>query len=130
MRVGAGDIDGNGRDDILVGNGWGSGGGQPTLWVYDFGSTITCTLFHIFESYNIDIYVAAGDVTGDAKKEIIIGYGSECYTYTFLGKTYLPDPRVRVFDNNLTELTTFQVNDSNFTGGSTIAVGPFAGSPR
>jgi hypothetical protein len=121
MRVACGDVDGQGNDEIIVGNGCGGGGGRPTVWVLQYGTPIWCSASAVLEGFDIDVFVAAGNVMGDVKDEIVVGYGSE---------SERPHPLVRILNGQLGIMGSFYSNDTGFQGGSTTAVGKFHGAPR
>jgi hypothetical protein len=133
MRVGCGNIDGAGGDEIFVVNGAGNGGGNPTLWVYRYPSTAAIHFKVLDCNVRSDLFVAGGDVTGDSREEVIIGFGSERFEYTFWGKIYLPYPAVHIYEETPSGLSfkkAFLTNEADFEGGVTLAVGRFAGAPR
>ncbi|WP_168218774.1 FG-GAP-like repeat-containing protein [Limnoglobus roseus] len=81
-RVAAADINGDGRADIVVGAGFGGG---PRVAIFD-GSTVTTSPkklvndFFAFSGPDLaglrnGIYIAAGDLNGDGKAEVIFGGG-------------------------------------------------------
>jgi hypothetical protein len=114
-RVVDADFNGDGIPDIAVGTGPGS---ATQVRVFD-GAT-KAELFSIapFEaSFTGGVFVAAGDLTGDGKADLII----------------TPDegggPRVRVFSGGtFTPLADFYgIDDPNFRGGARAAVGDING---
>lgn len=110
-RVAVADVTGNGIADIVIG----SGPGQTSLVRVLDGATFT-EIFRIvpFEGeFTGGVWVAAGDITGDGKAEIVI----------------TPDegggPRVRIFRGGDFALIAdfFGIDDPNFRGGARAAVG-------
>ncbi|MBT6254127.1 hypothetical protein HOI83_02755 [Candidatus Uhrbacteria bacterium] len=85
-----GDIDGDGRDEIIAGAGVG-GGPQVQTFNKD-GRLLNPGFFAYDKQFRGGVNVAAGDVTGDGKVDIITGPG--------LGGP----PTVRVFDGNGTSI--------------------------
>lgn len=82
-RVAASDIDGDGRDDIVVAAGFGGGprvaifngstvsGGNPTRLVSDFFAFDGADVSNLRNG----VYVAAGDLTGDGRADLVFGAG-------------------------------------------------------
>jgi hypothetical protein len=74
ISVGAGDVTGDGVQDIVVGAG--SGGG-PRVVVFDGVSGNAIASFYAFDpEFTGGVNVAAGDTTGDGHADIIVGAGS------------------------------------------------------
>jgi hypothetical protein len=109
VSVAAGDVNGDGHADVIVG----SGPGQPAqVQVFD-GATgaLLETLTPFGTSFTGGVAVAAGDVDGDGKADVIVGSGS--------GITAV----VRVFrDATRTRLWSFDAFAPTFTGGVAVAV--------
>jgi len=115
VRVASGDFNGDGIPDIVIGTGTGV---ATRVRVID--PTTQKELFSVqpFEAAFIGgVYVAAGDVSGDGKVDLII----------------TPDegggPRVRVFNGQGFGLVDdfFGIDDTNFRGGARAAVGDVNG---
>jgi hypothetical protein len=115
VRTAAADFNADGVADLVVG----TGPGQITLVRVLDGKTQT-EVFSItpFEaSFTAGVYVAAGDVNGDGRAELVV----------------TPDegggPRVRVFDGNefVPLADFFGIDDPNFRGGARPAVGDVNG---
>lgn len=122
VRVAAGDLDGDGDDEVIVGAGIGS-----SVKVFEglTGVEIAGKQFQAFDrSYKGGVTVAAGDVNGDGLDEIIVGGAKG---------TNL----VRIFDHNLTKLSEFRttarhgvrlaVSDVNGDGFADIIAGKSTG---
>jgi hypothetical protein len=115
LRVAEADLTGDGIADLIVGVGPGR---TTAVRVYD-GSTSTIILdIQPFEfSFTGGVYVAAGDITGDGKAELVV----------------TPDegggPRVRVYSGGIfTSMADFYgIDDPNFRGGARAAVGDLDG---
>jgi Domain of unknown function (DUF4394)/Bacterial Ig domain/FG-GAP-like repeat/FG-GAP repeat len=112
VNVAAGDVNGDGFADIIVGAG---AGGGPQVAVYD-GKT--GSLLQSFMAYDTGFHggvsVAAGDYDGDGKADIVTGAGPG------------GGPQVAVYAGmSGTILTSFYAFDSAFTGGVNVAAGQF-----
>lgn len=110
ISVAAGDINGDGRDEIIVGAG---AGGSPVVRVVDGTSNTILQSFLAYDaSFLGGVNVAAGDVNGDGVDDIITGAGPGV------------SPHVKVFSSvDLTLLNSFLAYDVNFGGGVFVAAG-------
>jgi hypothetical protein len=106
--VAAGDVNGDGFADIVTGTG--SGGG-PDVRVYSGADGSLLRAFFAYSpSFTGGVRVAAADVNGDGKAEIITAPGS--------GST----PNVEIFDGNTNALLgLFNAYSPSFTGGVFVA---------
>jgi hypothetical protein len=102
--VAAGDVNGDGRADILTGAGTGAG---PHVKVFSGATFSEINSFFAYDvSFTGGVRVAAGDVNGDGRTELITAPGS--------GR----GPEVKVFDGqNNAELKSFFAYAPSFTGG-------------
>jgi len=112
--VAAGDVNGDGRADIITAAG---PGGGPHVKVFD---GMNLNLLQSFFAYDANftggVYVAAGDVNGDGFADIITGAGPG------------GGPHVKVFDGTSnTILLSFFAFDQTFTGGVRVAAGDVNG---
>jgi FG-GAP repeat len=109
VNVGAGDFFGTGKDEIVTGAG---PGGGPHVRVFDQSGTVLKEFFAYDAAFHGGVYVAAGDITGDGKADIVTGAGAG------------GGPHVRVFDGTtLVCVRSFFAFDPAFTGGVRVAVG-------
>ena len=113
----AGDMNGDGRADIVTGAGLGGG---PQVKVFDgVNGSLLRSFFAYTPSFTGGVRVAAGDVSGDGRADIITGAGSGA------------GPQVKVFDGvNGTLLRSFFAYDAPFTGGVFVAAGDVSGDGR
>jgi hypothetical protein len=108
VTVAAGDVNGDGKADIVTGAGQGGG---PHVKVF---SGATGSLIRQFMAYDSTlrggVFVAAADLNADARADIVTGVGP--------GTT----PQVKIF-NGVTgsQLTSFFAYDVAFTGGVRVA---------
>jgi hypothetical protein len=118
VSVARADIDQDGFDDIITGAG---PGGGPHVRVFDDTGADTGFGFMAYNpAFSGGVEVAAADVTGDGKAEII----------TAPGPGGGPHVRIWKVNNNgtVTELAGFMAYDPNFTGGVHIAAGDIDGN--
>lgn len=71
-HVATGDVDGDGRDEIITGAGFGGG---PHVKVFDQFGNLKTEFFAYGLNFRGGVNVAAGDVDGDGKDEVITGAG-------------------------------------------------------
>ena len=105
VRVGAGDVNGDGRADALVAGG---PGGAARVAAFDGGNGMHLYDFFPFEAgYTGGVDVAAGDVTGDGFADLIVGQTSGASA-------------VRIFDGEDTSTVWNFDAFPEFTGGVRI----------
>ena len=118
LHVGAGDVNGDGLADIIVGSG---PFGPPLVQVFDGAGGALLGQFLAYDSnFQGGVYVAGGDVNGDGFADIVTGPG--------LGG----GPHVRVFDSLTGDqiagpLGGFFAYNPAFAGGVRVAAGDFDG---
>ncbi|WP_202920290.1 Ig-like domain-containing protein [Urbifossiella limnaea] len=110
VRVAVADVTGDGVPDVIAGT---APGVPAAVRVLDGVTGATLFSRDVFEGFTGGVYVAAGDMNGDGKSEIVV----------------TPDQgggaRVLVFDGATgTQLASFfGIQDPNFRGGARVAVG-------
>lgn len=92
INVASGDVNGDGRSDIIVAVG---GNGPSHIKVFDISTPAPIQSFIAFAGYNGGVSVASADVNGDRKDDIIVGT---------LGGT---PPQVKVFSQGAVIRTFF-----------------------
>ncbi len=109
VNVGAGDIAGGTAAEIVTGAG---AGGGPHVRVFNSSSGLVKEFFAYTPAFTGGVYVAAGDVNGDGKADIVTGAGAG------------GGPHVKVFDGtSLAMIRSFYAFESIFSGGVRVAVG-------
>lgn len=115
VRVATGDLDGDGKAEVLAGTG---PSGPPVVRVFDATGQRKASFFAFDPSYTGGIYVAAGDLDGDGRGEIVVGAGST--------------GEVRVFDASGVRRTSFTAYApaSDYSGGVRVAAGDVDGDGK
>ena len=114
VSVTLGDVNGDGTVDIIAGAG---PGGGPHVRVFSGTDLSELASFYGLEpSFTGGVRVAAGDVNGDGRSDIIVAAGPG------------GGPQVRVLSGlDLSELANFYAYPDAFTGGVTVAAGDVDG---
>jgi len=113
--VAAGDIDGDGDEEIVSGAGYGGG---PQIRIFNNAGKVEGQFFAYDKNFRGGVHVAVGDVDGDGIDEIIAGAGRT------------GGPHVRIFNNQGDLLRQFFAYDKNFRGGVHVAVGDVDGDGK
>jgi autotransporter-associated beta strand protein/predicted outer membrane repeat protein len=117
VRTASADLTGDGVPDLIVGTGIGT---LAQVQVIDGKTNTVAFSINPFPDFTQGVFVAAGDLDGDGKADLIIS----------------PDegggPRVRIFaGGSFTQLADFfGIDDPNFRGGARVAAGDFDGDGK
>ncbi|AWM36357.1 Extracellular serine protease precursor [Gemmata obscuriglobus] len=113
VRVSVADVDGDGFDDIVTGNGAGAVGHVKVFSGKD-GSVLQS--FLAYDAFTGGVYVAAGDLDGDGRADIVTGAGAGAA------------PHVKVFSGRTgAQQQSFLAYGAQFTGGVRVGVGVIDG---
>jgi peptidoglycan hydrolase-like protein with peptidoglycan-binding domain len=112
VSVAIGDVLDDAAPEIITGAG---PGGGPNVHVYSLGGDLLADFNAYADEFHGGVFVAAGDVQGDGKAEIITGPG------------YGGGPEVRIFNGNGALLNKWFAYDPNFPGGVHVAAGGMQG---
>jgi uncharacterized protein YkwD len=117
VRVAAGDVNGDGRAEIITSPGAGT---TPLVRVFDGLSRQVLQAFNAYSTaWRGGVFIAAGDVDGDGRADIVTGAGSG------------GGPHVRAFNGLTTaEIYGFYGSVSNFVGGVKVAARDMDGDGR
>jgi len=108
VNVAAGDVNGDGFDDVIVGAGI-----NGHVKVFDGATGAEIRSFFAFPGFTGSVSVAAGDLNSDKDAELIVGAGAGA-----------PGGHVKVFDGRTgLEIMSFFAFDPNFTGGVRVGAG-------
>lgn len=117
-KVATGDVNGDGIDEIIVGAG---PGGGPQVRIFDhMGKFIGFSIFPFHPDFRGGVDVAAGDVDGNGKDEVIISQASNGQAWV---KVYRGDISKEV-------LAEFIAYDPGFEGGAHVAAGDINGDGK
>lgn len=111
VDVAAGDVDGDGVDEIITG----TLSGAPHVRALKINGSEVAGFYAYSPSFAGGVNVSAIDAVGDSKKEILTGSGRG------------GGPHVRVFNRNGGEVAGFYAYSPTFTGGIDVAAGDVGG---
>jgi len=121
LSVAAGDLDGDGKEDIVVGAGRGY---DPKVIVYNHEAKIIRQFFAYDKKFRGGVNVAAGDIDGNGKDEIIAGAGVgqalPVDAIINIGEMSTNSPHVRIFNEAGKAINEFMVYSADFNGGVNV----------
>lgn len=124
--VAAGDVNGDGRADIIVAP---DAGMSPLVRVFDGKTGAIIASFYAFSStFTGGVNVAAGDVTGDGRDDIIVGAAINGHVKVFDGVTLAQLDSFFAFPG-FTGAVTVAAGDLNSDGRADLIVGAGPGAP-
>lgn len=115
-HIAAGDIDNDGRDEIITGAG--VGGGPHVRTFNQYGEPKSISFFPFPKDYRGGVDVSAGDVDGDNEDEII------------LAANKFASARVKIYKNNNQIIGNFIAYQEAFQGGVNISTGDYNNDSR
>jgi hypothetical protein len=109
VNVAAGDVNGDGKADVITGTGVGGG---PRVQIFDGATGAEVANFFAYDAgVRSGVNVAAGDVEGTGKADVVTGVG------------FGAGPNVRVYDGTTQALRdSFFAYDPSFRGGVSVEV--------
>jgi uncharacterized protein YkwD len=117
VNIATGDVDGDGKADIIVGAG---AGGGPEVEAFSGADNHVLYAFYAYDPhFTGGVSVAAGDIKGNGYADIVTGAGAG------------GGPHVRAFDGkSLQEFRSFFAYDPRFNVGVNVAVGDVDGDGK
>jgi hypothetical protein len=124
VSVAAGDVNGDGFDDIITGAG---PGGGPHVEAFSGKDGSLLTSFFAYDPiFRGGVNVAAGDINGDGRIDVVTGAGPGGGPHV---KAFHIHPAADIAPSPLVaeEIASFFAYDPSFTGGVTVATGVVEG---
>ncbi len=115
INIAAGDINQDGKDEIIVGTGFGA---LPEVRMFDYQGKLIGTFLAYDKNSKSGVNVAVGDIDGDGKNEIITGAGQG------------GGPQVRIFKPSGLVVGQFFAYDTRFRGGVRVTIADINGGAR
>jgi hypothetical protein len=112
VRVATGDLDDDGVSEIVTAPG---PGGPPVIRVFDSNGKRRASFYGFDPAFAGGVYVAAGDLDGDGRAEIVVGSGTT------------PEVRVLSGDGVLRKSFDAYVRTNEYTDGVRVAIGDVNG---
>jgi lipoprotein-anchoring transpeptidase ErfK/SrfK len=112
VSVAVADVEGDGKDDIIAAAG---PTGGPRIKIFRADGTTVADFFAFDDSETVGLNIAAGDLNGDGKAEIVVALAGGSAAY------------VREFSGTGTKVGEFLAMGDGFKGGVNLAVGDVNG---
>ncbi len=112
VKVAVGDVNGDGKAEIITGAG---AGGGPHVRIFDFNGQVISQFFAYNKNFKGGVNVACGDVASDNKAEVIASIEKDSV------------PTVRIFNYQGVTLSSFFAYEPNFLAGVYVATGDING---
>lgn len=116
IAVAVGDVDGDGRGDIVTAAHTAEG---LEVKAFDLAGRSVASFFVLDPDLAVGVSVAAADLTGDGRAEIVLGTGPT-----------IGEPRVAAFDGTGRPTGAFSYDEPFFFGGARVALGDVIGDGR
>ncbi|MDP1792988.1 MAG: hypothetical protein Q8K63_02525 [Acidimicrobiales bacterium] len=125
VTVAAADVDGDGKDEIVTGAG---PGGGPHVRVFEGNGAASGPGFYAYGAgFTGGVNVAAGNVTGDDKAEIVTGTqgGGGPHVALFTADGTKPGPGFYAYDSAFSGGVSVAVGNTDAAAGNEIVTAPF-----
>jgi uncharacterized repeat protein (TIGR03803 family) len=123
VQVATGNIDGVGTDELIVAPGW---GGNSLVAVYNASGTLINSFTAYGKPFTGGVFVAAGDLNGDGKAEIVTGpmQTNTSQLRVFNGQTGVMQSEALIYGNNFFGGLRVAIADRNQDGIGEIMTAP------
>ncbi len=106
VNIAIGDVNGDGKDEIITGAGLGGG---PQVRIFDYTGEVMNQFFAFHQDFRGGITVGVVDINYDSIKEVIVGINKDA------------SPYVRLYNKDAELLSQFLAYDEKFYGGVNVS---------